>query len=1160
VNNKSYYDNCDGGRAGELIGEALNWLEGQGFDFTSLTLIGGNRIMALNVFYAGSPDCGWAKGLWPHKGWYSGFTSGSGITTGDYQITNIGSSLRLGTFCHENGHMIGQWPDLYDYGYESSGAGNYCLMAYGGSSTNPIPPNPYFRDLRGWETIIEISGDQTGTTRNHQANSFTTYRFSHPTNTREFFLIDSRTKNGRNASIPDEGLLIWHIDEDGSNNNEQMTHLLHYRVSVEQADGLFQLENGSGYGGSGDLFHAGYKDIFNDATLPDALWWNEEESGMSVSSISAVSSNMSFFSVDAGTDLGVSPGYTHEFSGIIGGPFNPSAYSYTVYNRSGTSSINWTAVNTQGWLQLSSGGGPLGPGGTAGINISLTAVADTLPIGTYVDTITFTDTTNSEVLEREVRLVVNARQMEGHWKLDETSGATAGDATGHGFDGSLENGLSFSSDSVPGQFSTALDFDGIDDYVEIPPLNLNTNRLTISAWIRMTVDQGAYDGIVFNRTGSAAGLNFRGTGNMLGYHWNDNSSTYHWDSGLIAPKNQWVFVALVVEPTQATIYMHDGTLQSAVNTLTHNAETFGNATAIGRDNSSRVFTGSMDDVRIYNYALDATAIAALVQGGRAENPSPPDEAIEVAASSSLSWLAGVAALEHDVYLGTSYTAVLNAGTGSAEHQIRQSGTSYAPTMSNNTQYYWRIDEVLSGGSIITGEVWSFVTEGGIVIPTLVNHWPLDETTGPTATDVAGGADGTLTNGPVWQGAGGQLGGALAFDGSDDYVDLGAYNTLNGATAFTISGWVNPAQLPFSNHNGIMGIGSSSQRSPWIFGLQNSNNLYVQFETMTGGVADGNLQVGSITQDRWTHIAVSWDGSICSSYIDGVFDNSDDTSGGKLAFSDGANYLGYLDGYGSWDGLLDDIRVYNYTLTEEEIAALYQQGRPSDLDQDGDVDLVDLNLLGEQYLLHNGHIESGGLVVMEAEHFHYNTPGSGPMAGSSWTQMSGSGSVGDGFMQVLPDQGRSINSNLETYSPHLSYQINFSTTGDYYLWVRGMAVDSNADTVHYGAEGAAFSSDYNSALAFPVFAGYSWSSQRGDYTRPVITIDSPGTHSLDFWMREDGAALDRIVLTTDIDYNPNSGGEPSESVYLELTADFNADGVINLADYAAQANVWLDGVE
>ncbi|MEE9587700.1 MAG: hypothetical protein V3V97_06740, partial [Hyphomicrobiaceae bacterium] len=105
--------------------------------------------------------------------------------------------------------------------------------------------------------IIEISTDPLGTMRTHIANSFTTYRHSHPSNPKEFFLIESRIKSGRNDYIPDEGLLIWHIDEDGSNENEQMTPAQHYLVSVEQADGQFHLEMGNNRGGSGDLFHRG---------------------------------------------------------------------------------------------------------------------------------------------------------------------------------------------------------------------------------------------------------------------------------------------------------------------------------------------------------------------------------------------------------------------------------------------------------------------------------------------------------------------------------------------------------------------------------------------------------------------------------------------------------------------------------------------------------------------------------------------------------------------------------------------------------------------------------------------------------------------------------------------------------------------------------------
>ncbi|MHC5145845.1 MAG: M6 family metalloprotease domain-containing protein, partial [Planctomycetota bacterium] len=210
ANNKDYYNDTSrplGEAARELLDEALNWLEGQSFDFEQLTTAtdwnGDERIVATNIFYAGYPDVGWAEGLWPHASAYYGFTSSSsGIKSGSYQITDLGSVLTLFTFCHENGHMICDFPDLYDYGYESDGIGDFGLMAGGGSPLNPVPPNPYLRDLKGWETIIEINGDAPGTERTHQANSFTTYRYSHPTNAEEYFLIESRLQNGRNQYFP----------------------------------------------------------------------------------------------------------------------------------------------------------------------------------------------------------------------------------------------------------------------------------------------------------------------------------------------------------------------------------------------------------------------------------------------------------------------------------------------------------------------------------------------------------------------------------------------------------------------------------------------------------------------------------------------------------------------------------------------------------------------------------------------------------------------------------------------------------------------------------------------------------------------------------------------------------------------------------------------
>jgi hypothetical protein len=68
-------------------------------------------------------------------------------------------------------------------------------------------------------------------------------------------------KQGWRASAPDEGLLVWHIDDNrnrGNNSWQDMTPTRHYRLSVEQADGLFHMENNN-TSHTGDLFHAGDK-------------------------------------------------------------------------------------------------------------------------------------------------------------------------------------------------------------------------------------------------------------------------------------------------------------------------------------------------------------------------------------------------------------------------------------------------------------------------------------------------------------------------------------------------------------------------------------------------------------------------------------------------------------------------------------------------------------------------------------------------------------------------------------------------------------------------------------------------------------------------------------------------------------------------------------
>ncbi len=148
--------------------------------------------------------------------------------------------------------------------------------------------NPYFRALMNWITVIDINDMSQGTTLTLTSNGHTTYRYTGPG--AESYYIEARIQDGRSENIPDEGLAIWHINTDGKNTYEDYDNL----VAIEQADGLFSLENDNNSGGAGDLFHSGYKTVFNSTTNPDSNWHDGSQSGMGISNISAVDTTMSF--------------------------------------------------------------------------------------------------------------------------------------------------------------------------------------------------------------------------------------------------------------------------------------------------------------------------------------------------------------------------------------------------------------------------------------------------------------------------------------------------------------------------------------------------------------------------------------------------------------------------------------------------------------------------------------------------------------------------------------------------------------------------------------------------------------------------------------------------------------------------------------------------
>ncbi len=293
---KSYYTNPNiafGIRARELILEALTALDAGGLDFSQFDADGNGRVDALNCFYAGYSNSAWATGLWPHA--WTVYFCADGVCTQNYQMTDMQDSLKLGTFCHENGHMLMGWPDLYDYDFDSKGVGWFCLMAYGafgGNGTNPVEPCAYLKLTAGWANLTVLTTAQQLVSVPAAGNVI--FQYPHPTLPNEYFLIENRRRVGRDAALPDSGLALWHIDTNGSNNHQQQTPTHHYLVTLVQADGRWDLERNVNYGDTTDLFKAPTYTQCTPTTTPNTNWWNGGNSGLFITNISAAGATMTF--------------------------------------------------------------------------------------------------------------------------------------------------------------------------------------------------------------------------------------------------------------------------------------------------------------------------------------------------------------------------------------------------------------------------------------------------------------------------------------------------------------------------------------------------------------------------------------------------------------------------------------------------------------------------------------------------------------------------------------------------------------------------------------------------------------------------------------------------------------------------------------------------
>ncbi|MBU8923301.1 MAG: M6 family metalloprotease domain-containing protein [Bacteroidales bacterium] len=331
-----------------MVSDALAALESRGFDFTTVDGDGDGWVDGLTIIHAGGGEEYGGNNsnyIWSHYWGLSSTVTYDGIRMRYYHTEparrgwdstpSTWGITRIGVIAHETGHFIGL-PDLYDYGYDSQGTGDFCLMS-GGSWNGSIGSTPSHMsawckvDL-GWVTPTTISSGGVYPVSQVETSQ-QIYKLQGGFSSNEFFLVENRQGTGFDSALPGSlrGLMIWHVDENQPNNDDQT----HFMVDLEEASGTQHLEQNTNSGEDSDYFRQGNATEFTGITTPNNNSYSASPLGLDITSISATGAMMSFavngmdltITSPLGGDI-VDVGDVHQVTWTLAGG---SADSFSIY-------------------------------------------------------------------------------------------------------------------------------------------------------------------------------------------------------------------------------------------------------------------------------------------------------------------------------------------------------------------------------------------------------------------------------------------------------------------------------------------------------------------------------------------------------------------------------------------------------------------------------------------------------------------------------------------------------------------------------------------------------------------------------------------------------------------------------------------------------------
>jgi len=339
--------------------------------------------------------------------------------------------------------------------------------------------------------------------------------------------------------------------------------------------------------------------------------------------------------------------------------------------------------------------------------------------------------------------------LVGWWRFNEGSGDTADDSSGNGHHGTLLGNPEWVVG--PEGFGGALAFHpdksiGVDCGV-FDPTN-GTGQFTIALWAYWE-GTGTFQHFITKSAGWGADtmmFQYELWGGHTNATYTDRIGVSHEPAGSvpfsIMPKNEWVHLAMTFDRTNATLFVN-GVDEEGPKPFSIGPDVDAQVEIGYNSNrpeiSERTFHGSLDEVRIYDYALTEAEIQIVMQGGEgfpyALGPTPANGAINQDMDVSISWRPGDFAVSHDVYFGDNFNDVNEASRANPQNVLvgqNQEDTTYDPPglLEFGQSYYWRIDEFndTEPNSPWKGNTWSFTVIDHFIVDNFedYNDYPPDE--------------------------------------------------------------------------------------------------------------------------------------------------------------------------------------------------------------------------------------------------------------------------------------------------------------------------------------------------------------------------------------------------------------------------------------------------